>query len=77
MDDKCCNEYFPRKEKCCFDTVLAVIILVLAFFIGILIGTLGVLSETLTVGVLVGLIIVFAVLAILRLVSIICCNMKC
>ena len=57
MDDKCCNEYFSKKDRCCFDTVLAVIILVLAFFIGVLIGSLGILAGILTVGVLVGLII--------------------
>lgn len=77
MEDKCCNEYFPKKQRCCFDIVFGGIILVLAFFIGVLIGTLGVLAEILTVGILVGLIIVFAVLAILRIVAIICSNRRC
>ena len=81
MDDKCCNENFPKKDKyrnrCCLDAVLGGLILVLVFFIGLLVGTLGVLTEILTVGILVALIIVFAILAILRIVAIICCGKRC
>ena len=79
MEEKCCTEYFPKKEKnrCCLDVVLGGIILVLVFFIGLLVGTLGVLAEILTVGIIAALIIVFAILAILRIIALICCGRKC
>ena len=81
MEDKCCNEIFVKKDRyrdrCCLDTVLGGLILVLVFFIGLLVGTLGVLAEVLTVGILIALIIVFAILAILRFVAIICCGKRC
>lgn len=79
MEDKCCNEYFPKKERnrCCLDAMLGGLIFVLVFFIGLLVGTLGVLAEILTVGIIVALIIVFAILAILRIVAIICCDKRC
>ena len=81
MEEKCCNEYFPKKEKnrdrCCLDVVLGGIILALVFFIGLLVGTLGVLAEILTVGIIVSLIIVFAILAILRIITLICYGKRC
>lgn len=79
MEEKCCNEYYPKKErgKCCLDVVLGGIILALVFFIGLLLGTLGVLAEILTVGIIVSLIIVFAILTILRFIALICCGKRC
>lgn len=77
MEDKYCNEYYSKREKCCFDTVFSGIILVLVFFIGVLVGTLGLLAEILTTGILVSLIIVFAILAVLRIIALICSNKRC
>ena len=43
-----CNEYYSKREKCCLDSVLSGIILVLVFFVGVLVGALGLLAEILT-----------------------------
>lgn len=77
MEDKYCNEYHSKRERCCLDSVFSGLLLVLVFFVGVLIGTLGVLAQILTVGILVALIIVFAILAVLRIVAIICCGKRC
>ncbi len=77
MEDKYCNEYYSKRERCCLDSVFSGIILVLVFFVGVLVGTLGLLAEILTTGILVSLIIVFAILAVLRIIAIICSGKRC
>ena len=72
-----CNEYYSKREKCCLDSVFSGIILVLVFFVGVLVGALGLFANILTTGILTALIIVFAILAVLRIISLICSGKRC
>ena len=72
-----CNEYYSKREKCCLDSVFSGIILVLVFFVGVLVGALGLLADILTNGILTALIIVFAILAVLRIIALVCSGKRC
>lgn len=72
-----CNEYYSKREKCCLDSVFSGIILVLVFFVGVLVGALGLLANILTTGILTALIIVFAILAVLRIIALVCSGKRC
>ena len=63
-----------RKDCSCIWLILAIVLFVLAFFLGVLISALTAIITTLGLGAIITLVVVFAVLALLTIVFAICCR---
>ena len=70
-----CKPERNRKKDCfCSWIFVAVVAIVLSFFIGVLISALTTIITTLTVGSIIALVVAFAVLFILSIIGVICCK---
>lgn len=64
-----------RKKECsCLWIIVAILSVILSFFVGILIESLVAIVATLGIGAIVALIIILIVLLIIALINVICCK---
>ena len=71
-----CKKECKKKDCSCSWLVLAIVFIVLAFFVGALVAELTGFVATLTTGAVIVLIIALALLAIIAIVNLICCKNK-
>lgn len=65
----------PQKKDClCLWIILAVIAIILSFFLGALVATLGGIISILSLGAVIVLIIVLTILLIINIIALICCR---
>ena len=69
-----CKKENKRKDCSCLWTILAVVVFALTFFAGALVAVLTDLVATLGIGAIITLIIALGVLAVIALISLLCCN---
>lgn len=61
-----------KKEKCCTDLVICILITLLAFSIGLLLGALTAIIVFLNLGALIALIAILAILLVIRIINLVC-----
>lgn len=73
-------EVYCKKEKCkkntcsCLNLIAAILAIALSFFVGVLVSAITAIIDTLAIGAIIALVVVFAILLIVTIISIICCK---
>ena len=71
MLNKCC-----RIAKCCIDVVVCLLISLLLFIVGLIVGAYTSLATILGLGAIIAIITLLLILLIIRIVNLICCKNK-
>lgn len=69
-----CKKENKRKDCSCLWLILAIILVALFFFVGVLVAALTGIIATLGIGAIIALVVLLAVLAILAIIGVICCK---
>ncbi len=73
----CTNNRNRNRRRCCIDTILFILSLLLAFTIGLLIGAVTGLFEVLGLGAVIVLITLLVLAIIIRIIMLLCCKRTC
>ena len=66
-----------KKRKCCIDLVIFIILILLAFVAGLLVGNLTTLVTFLGTGAIILFLATLAIMLIIRVIMLLCNNKKC
>ena len=73
----CCTNKNHNRRRCCIDIIVFIISILLTFTIGLLIGAVTGLYETLGLGAVIVLITLLVLAMIIRIIMLICCKKFC
>lgn len=66
-----------KRDCSCLWLIVAVVAVVLAFFVGVLVAALTEIIATISVGAIITLVIALGVLLLIALINVICCKKRC